>query len=99
MPRLPACCANCIPCRPRNPETEKTPASLPTALHCPALPYPACWLQVDSEELQAVQRRLLEALLAAAPHAMYPAALCALADLKEVGGRGWLRAGWRRACG
>ena len=39
---------------------------------------------VDSEELQAVQRRLLEVLAEARPSSLYPAALCALADLKEV---------------
>ena len=39
---------------------------------------------VNSEELQAVQRRLLEVLAEASPSSLYPAALCALADLKEV---------------
>jgi hypothetical protein len=38
----------------------------------------------DSEHLQAVQLRLLEVLLDVEPSALYPAALCALADLKEV---------------
>ncbi|KAL4859226.1 Acyl-coenzyme A oxidase [Chlorella vulgaris] len=38
----------------------------------------------DSEHLQAVQLRLLEVLLEVEPSALYPAALCALADLKEV---------------
>jgi hypothetical protein len=47
---------------------------------------------VDSEELQAVQRRLLEVMAEALPSALYPAALCALADLKEVSS-GWLVAG------
>lgn len=45
-------------------------------------------LQEDCEKLQAVQKRLLEVLLAEAPAALYPAALCTLADLLEV----------RRAC-
>ncbi len=40
--------------------------------------------QVDSEELQLAQKRLLEVLLQRQPGALYPAALCALADLQEV---------------
>ena len=47
--------------------------------------------QVDSEELQLAQKRLLEVLLRLQPAALYPAALCALADLLEVGG--WV-GGW-----
>ncbi|KAI7841369.1 hypothetical protein COHA_004987 [Chlorella ohadii] len=39
---------------------------------------------VDSEELQLAQKRMLEALLRRQPGALYPAALCALADLQEV---------------
>lgn len=48
---------------------------------------PRCTLppQVDSEELQLAQKRLLEVLLRRQPAALYPAALCALADLAEVG--------------
>lgn len=38
----------------------------------------------DSELLQAVQWRLLSLLREEAPQALYPAALCALADLQEV---------------
>lgn len=39
-----------------------------------------------------VQKALLEMLLAEQPAALYPAALCALADLKEVSEA---MAGWR----
>lgn len=53
------------------------PAQLPASLPPPAS-------QVDSEELQAVQRRLLEVLLREQPAALYPAAMCTLADLLEV---------------
>lgn len=40
----------------------------------------------DSEELQLLQRRLLEVIQREAPDALYPAAACALADLQEVPG-------------
>lgn len=43
---------------------------------------------VDSEHLQQLQRRLLEVVEGDAPAALYPAAACALADLREV---------WRRS--
>jgi hypothetical protein len=46
----------------------------------------------DSGELQEVQRRLLQVLLQQQPTALYPAALCALADLLEV--RGQLGCRW-----
>lgn len=54
------------------------------SLHPPTVCPPRFARQVDSEELQAVQQRLLEVLLEAQPDALYPAALCALADLREV---------------
>ena len=36
-------------------------------------------------QMQAVQRTLLDLIWQEAPEAMYPGALCALADLHEVG--------------
>lgn len=42
---------------------------------------------VDSEHLQEVQGRLLGMILRDFPEALYPAALCTLADLREVRGR------------
>ena len=39
---------------------------------------------VDSEDVQLLQRRLLEVIQREAPYALYPAAACALADLQEV---------------
>lgn len=42
----------------------------------------------DSEQLQAAQYRLLLLLWREHRNALYPAALCCLADLKEVGVRG-----------
>lgn len=39
---------------------------------------------IDSEELQAVQRKLLTVMRDKKPDALYPAALCTLADLVEV---------------
>lgn len=38
----------------------------------------------DSEELQQLQHDLLQFIYQTHPEAMYPAALCALADLVEV---------------
>lgn len=38
----------------------------------------------DSEPLQALQQQLLHLIHHQNPEAMYPAAMCALADLREV---------------